>query len=91
MEVAVVDTVTLPKDELFQMLDLAHEMVTFCAVHMPASRYYGTANAVWVIAHRASGNDTEADKLKAELLAKHEIWLKERQAAAMSASQYEET
>ncbi len=65
-------TVTLPNDELYQMLDIADEMVRFCSCWMPADRYYAVANAIWVIAHRAAGNDADADKLKADLMANRE-------------------
>ncbi|MFG1414003.1 hypothetical protein V5G24_23160 [Xanthobacter sp. VTT E-85241] len=58
----------LPKDELFEMLDVINEMVGFCSCHMPALRYYAVGNAVWVIAHRAAGNDEKADGLKTQLL-----------------------
>lgn len=68
-------TVELPKDELFAMLDIADEMVRFCSVWMPSERYYATANAIWVITHRAVGNDEIADDLKQELLAKREVWI----------------
>lgn len=61
-------TVRLPKKELFEMLDIADEMVRFCSVHMPYDRYMATANAIWVITHRAVGNDHHANELKEKML-----------------------
>lgn len=63
-----IECARLPKDELFEMLDVIDEMVRFCSCHMPALRYYDTANAVWVITNRAAGNDARADELKEELI-----------------------
>ncbi|MFG1413406.1 hypothetical protein V5G24_20050 [Xanthobacter sp. VTT E-85241] len=63
-----IECARLPKDELFEMLDVIDEMVGFCSCHMPAPRYYAVANAVWVIANRAAQNDAKADELKGELL-----------------------
>lgn len=68
-------TVTLPKGELFEMLDIIDEMVRFCSGSMPADRYHACANAAWVIAHRAAGDSDMADKLKADLLEKRARWL----------------
>ena len=72
--------VELPKDELFAMLDIADEMVQFCSVYMPSDRYYATANSVWVIAYRASGDNATADKIKAELESKRAAWIASRDA-----------
>ncbi|MFD2142282.1 hypothetical protein [Ancylobacter oerskovii] len=50
------------------MLDIADEIVRFCSCNMPAEQYYRTANAIWVIAHRAAKNHETADELKAAML-----------------------
>lgn len=68
----------IPEAELFEMLDIADEMVRFCSVSMPSERYYAVANAIWVIAHRARGRDQDADDLKAELVAARERYLAKR-------------
>lgn len=67
-------TVAMPKDELFEMLDIANEMVTFCSVHMPKERYLAVANSVWVLAHRAAGDDVLADNLKRSLAESRVEW-----------------
>ncbi len=61
------ETVTLPKAELYEMLDAANDMIGFCAGRMPMGRYKAVANAVWVIANRAAGEDAIADLLLEEL------------------------
>ena len=69
------EKVTLPKSELFAMLDIIAETTNFCAVWMPVERYHASAMAVWVLAHRAAGDDAKADELKSELMQRREVWL----------------
>ena len=64
---AASDTVTIPKDELYELLDIINEMVSFCSISMPSERYYATASPCWIIAHRAAGNNEDADRLLSEL------------------------
>jgi len=64
------ETVSIPRAELFEMLDVIDEMVRWCSVHMPSDRYNAVSRAHWVISHRAAGDDQTADSLKQELLNK---------------------
>lgn len=77
---ATAQAVTLPKAELFEMLDVINEMVIYCSANMPVDRYRATANAVSVIAKRAHGDDAEADRLKVALLHHRERLLAEKRA-----------
>lgn len=60
--------VTFLKNELFEMLDIIHEMANWCASNMPVELYMQTANAVWVLAHRAADRHGDADMLKDALI-----------------------
>lgn len=75
------ETVTLPKGELYEMLDAADEMIGFCAGRMPAARYRAVANAVWVLANRAAGNDRIADLLLEELREARRLYFADDQSS----------
>lgn len=76
------EMVSLPKDELMEMLDIVDEMAKFCSVWMPGTRYKATSSAHWVIAHRVKGNNLIADEMKASLMKKRTEWIASLQKPA---------